>query len=142
MAIYTYETDDGELHELLMTSDEKERREAEVDQPDEFGGNIRLDDGRIARRNIAVDLAPRRIATPWPLVSMGLGVGAHQISAAEKWHADHGVPTEFVKSGPNAGDASLRDTAHRNAVMELRGYHDRDAGYSQRTPGRPRDVDD
>ena len=66
--------------------------------------------------------------------SYSLGVEPSQIPEAVA-HAEFcGVPTDF---NPENGDAILRNPKHRAALSRTLKIHDRNAGYSDPSPGDP-----
>ncbi len=66
----------------------------------------------------------------WPMESWALGVGEHEVKAAEARLRKAGVPTHF---NPNTGDAILTSRAHRNQVLRALGFVDRSGGYGDYT---------
>lgn len=69
----------------------------------------------------------------WPMESVAAGVNPLQIREAGEDLMKAGIPTQFTKEGA----AIFEDRQHRNRVLEHLGMHDRDAGYGDRTPGKP-----
>ncbi len=69
--------------------------------------------------------------TGWPLKSDALGVHPRKVGEA---HADaraKGVPTDFTPGGRPI----FRDRNHRRQYLRAYGYYDRNAGYSDPSPG-------
>ncbi len=92
---------------------------------------VRLDDGRIAYRDIAAEHNGRpkgQAADPWPLHSTSMGVLPNQVPQFKKWYAERGVQVEY----DNRGRLKFENRQHRNRCMALRNMSDADAGYGDR----------
>lgn len=68
----------------------------------------------------------------WPRKSDTLGVLHSQTGEAAAHLASQGVPTNFTNDG--TGRCIVNDQKHENAIGEVLGIHQRNAGYGQR-PG-------
>lgn len=119
--IYLYRTNDGALHEVIMTVAEMLRKGRK---------RIKLPDGRIAQRDIAAehggfeDLSeknyPKRHQDNWALACRPSQVAEFNAAAAAR-----GVSTEH---SPKDGSPQFSSLQHRRKYLKAFGYIDRD-GY-------------
>lgn len=118
--IYLYRTDDGALHEVIMTVAEMLRKGRK---------RIKLPDGRIAKRDIAAehngfqDLSeknfPKSHQDNWAMACHPSQVNEYNQAASER-----GVPTIHAKDG----SPQWTSMQHRRKYLKAFGFHD-NAGY-------------
>lgn len=117
MPLYCYTTDDGHTVERVISLRKRK-------MPPGF---IRLDDGRIAKRDLNAEMCGFS-DTPgtYPMKSDAAGVHPAQISEARRRSVKMGIPTDFTPDGR----AIFTDRAHRKKYCEAVGLFDRNGGYS------------
>lgn len=125
MPIYEFQTDDGEIVEVVLSFKDFDKRVKD--------GVIQLNDGRSARYFFNPRSGISTIPANYPMVSSAAGVHPGQI----KEHMDH-----LRKMGcgqvdhTKDGDIIFRDKAQRKKVCETLGLFDRNGGYSDPQPKR------
>ncbi|MDO8303434.1 MAG: hypothetical protein Q7T18_09350 [Sedimentisphaerales bacterium] len=120
MPIYCFRrADNHELVELAMSI-------AELDRRQKPSGQIVLDDGTAAFRDLMAEHGGRR-HTPgnWPMCSDAAGVAAHQVGEAVAHSRQIGIPTDFTEDGR----AIFTSPGHRKRYCEAIGLYDRNGGY-------------
>jgi hypothetical protein len=118
MPTYCYRTEDGEIIDRVFP-----RGEAP--------GEVRLEDGRMAVRDLRAELAGSTVSVrgqgassrTWPLTCYASGVHAHQAGELRKYLRDRGCPTEISPDG----DPIYTSAAHRKKALKVRGMHDRNS---------------
>lgn len=65
----------------------------------------------------------------WPKKSYALGVHPSQINEEVAAARAQGIDIDFVREGPNAGDAILPSRAMRKKYSRAKKLHDKDGGY-------------
>jgi hypothetical protein len=124
MPTYCYVTDDGRHHQVFMTASEMASRESK-------DGSIKLDDGRIAKRDFSTEWGGRRKCETWPKECDASGVLPEQIKEAQADFASAGLHCDF---NAETGAAVYTSAEHRRECLRHVGLFDRDAGYSDPTP--------
>jgi hypothetical protein len=124
MPAYCYRTDDGEVVELIMTVAEMGRRQRADD-------TIKLDDGRVATRDMAAEVGGQRMGDIWAkgLHSEALGCHPSQVEQMQKRADELGANVRYTKDGTCISYS--RDG--RKKVAEDRGMGDYSA-YSNKDP--------
>lgn len=67
-------------------------------------------------------------AACWPMTCEASAIHPDDRKKAMEAAAAAGVPTDYTESG----EPVLTSRSHRRKFLEFRGFHDRDAGYSDR----------
>jgi len=111
MPTYCFRTDDGEIVERPFRMGESPRR-------------IRLDDGRVATRDIQAEHLPRRAGGGWPIVCYASGVHPDQAQDLRDHFRKHGLNVTVT----DGGDPVYENAQQRKRALRCRGLHDR-AGY-------------
>lgn len=90
--------------------------------------------GKRMVRDFAAEMGSVSVTPPgnWPMESTAMGCNPSEVARMEAHSCEAGVPTHFNKE---TGDAILTDSAHRRKYAQVCGLHDRNAGYSDPTPG-------
>ncbi len=119
MPTYCYRTKDGNIHDVVMTIEEKALRQDE-------DGQIVLDDGRKAKMDVASQVRGQGThgSDNWPIHSIAAGVMPRQIAEATEHARARGVPTDFDAKGR----VIFTSPSHRRKYLKTRGFHDED-GY-------------
>lgn len=108
MPRYTFVTDDGEQIEHICSYKD-------------LTDTIKLDDGRIAKRDFAADLLTISRPSPkgWPMKPcVSTGVGAHQAHELREFYRKHGETIEVSKSG----DPVYTSQRQMDRDLKLRGF--------------------
>ena len=107
----------GEGREVFITDADLKKRQACARQ-------------KAAKRSqLGVALMGRQPST-YPYASDAAGVDPSQIPEQMAHDTEHGVPTEYTRTG----EPIMRDAAHRRDYMRANGLFDRNAGYSDPEP--------
>ena len=123
MPIYEFQTDDGEVVELVLSFAQFDERVKD--------GRIKLDDGRMANSYFNPHKGLSTMPSCYPMVSSAAGVHPGQI----KEHMDH-----LRKMGCGTvhhtrdGDVIFESKGQRKRVLETLGLFDRNGGYSDPQP--------
>jgi hypothetical protein len=94
----------------------------------DFGSDylsITLDDGRQADDMGIVREKSNDVHGTWPMTSYACGVHADEVPGRMVADREAGVPTEYSRDG----DPVFTSAGHRNKYLNMRGIHDRNAGY-------------
>jgi len=119
MPTYCYKKEDGSSIELVMTCEEKTKKEFTHDGKT----SIFLDDGEIGYRDIETELkGTRTFPGNWPLLSEAFGCAEGQEHEAHQKSLEMGVPVKYIN-----GKAEFTSAAHRRAALKAFGFHDRSA---------------
>jgi hypothetical protein len=110
MPIYCYETEDGQVVEELFPVGKAPK-------------TVVLDDGSVAKRNLACELKPCRSHTGagWPFECIASGVHPSQAQQLRDYFRKAGVPTD-VSPG---GNPVYTSAAHRKRALKCRGFFDK-----------------
>jgi hypothetical protein len=123
MPMYEFKTDDGEIVELFLSFAEFDRRVND--------GQIKLDDGRIAKTYFNPDSGISTCPSNYPMVCTAIGVHPSQIKAHTEHLRSIGCgDVEHTKDG----DVILRSKGQRKKVCEALGFFDRNGGHSDPQP--------
>ncbi len=117
MPVYCFTSDDGVTIEEVFSIHEE--RPASIERG-----------GVVYRRDVVAEQRGYR-ATPgnWPQLGTALEVNAEDSVLMMKKCDACGVPTEYRNGQP-----VYRDKTHKRQHLALMGFHDRNAGYSERAP--------
>ena len=72
----------------------------------------------------------RNVNGGWPFASMAAAIDPEDIPVEQALLRQHGVLTEYTRTG----EPIFRDRAHRKAHLRAVGMYDRDAGYGDPEP--------
>lgn len=75
------------------------------------------------------------MAPPGTTVSMNSMIGQADVPEMQQELARRGCPTEYIPVDETFAVPVLTDRKHRKSFHELTGVYDKDAGYSDATPG-------
>lgn len=123
MPVYEFVADDGEIVEVFMSFAEHDRRVK--------NDVIKLDDGRIAKKNWAGLSVISSCPSNYPMVSSAAGVAPSQVQQ----HMDH-----LRKMGcgqvnhTKDGDIIFESKGQRRQVLQALGMYDRNGSYSDPSP--------
>lgn len=110
MPFYCYADDTGKIHDRFF-------RMGDAPQ------SIRLDDGRVAVRDIAAEHVSVPSSFGWPLECIASGVHPSQAGELRDYLRRAGVPTEVTRDG----NPVYTSAQHRRRALKARGMHDRNS---------------
>lgn len=122
MALYEFQTDDGEVVEVIMTFAEHEKRVK--------NGQITLDDGRVAKTYWGNSII-KTCSANYPMVCTAAGVHPDQVKEHMEYLRANGCgQVNHTKDG----DLIFESKGQRRKVLETLGMFDRNGGYSDPSP--------
>lgn len=119
MPIYCYRKEDSEVIEIIMSCDQKSKKEFTHDGKTA----IFLDNGEIAYRDLETELkGTRTFPGNWPLFSDAFGCAEGQEAEAHAASIRAGVPVEYIN-----GKAKFESPSHRKRALRSFGMFDKSA---------------